>query len=149
MSEAPTVGKIDRSTEKIIQVKKDNTSRFFYLKIKENILTISTEIKDSLISHFYDTIVSMQEIQKNKYFLQFDTIEEIFEELNLKSKLNPPEIIKENDNFVIKISLFSSKFKDIEFTLKQRKKNNEDKFEELYTLIFDINLKVLKFENSD
>ena len=74
MSEAPTVGQIDRSTEKIIQVKKDNNNIFFYLKIKENNLIISTEIKDSLISHFYDTTVSMQDIQKNKYFLQFDTL---------------------------------------------------------------------------
>ena len=80
---------------------------------------MTLEMKDSFLQKIYEGIF---EIQENKYFLQFDTIEEIFEELNLKSKLNPPEIIKENDNFVIKISLFSSKFKDIEFTLKQRKK---------------------------
>ena len=83
---------------------------------------MTLEMKDSFLQKIYEGIFSLQEIQENKYFLQFDTIEEIFEELNLKSKLNPPEIIKENDNFVIKISLFSSKFKDIEFTFNKEKK---------------------------
>ena len=112
------------------------------MKLEENKIFMTLEMKDSFLQKIYEGIFSLQEIQENKYFLQFDTIEEIFEELNLKSKLNPPEIIKENDNFVIKISLFSSKFKDVEFTLKQRKKNNEDKFKELYSII-----KELKNEN--
>ena len=83
MSEAPAIGQIDKSTEKIIQVIQENNKISFSFKTKENNLIISTEINDSLISHFYNSIVSMQEIQKNKYFLQFDTIDEILNELIL------------------------------------------------------------------
>ena len=144
MSEAPTVGQIDRSTEKIIQVKKDNNNIFFYLKIKENNLIISTEIKDSLISHFYDTTVSMQDIQKNKYFLQFDTLEEILNELILKSQTKNPILEKDNNIIILRIALNSSKFKDIDFILKEKNKTDNDKFREIFDIVIDI-----KKENSE
>ena len=41
-------------------------------------------MNDSLINHCYEKKISIEEIQKNKYFLQFDTIEEILNELILK-----------------------------------------------------------------
>ena len=122
----------------ILSVLNNNNPLSIKIKLEENKISMSLEMKDSFIPTIYEGIFSLQEIQENKYFLQFDTIEEIFEELNLKSKLDSPEIIKENDNFVIKISLFSSKFKDIEFTLKPREKNNEDKFKELYSIITEL-----------
>ena len=107
MSEAPAIGQIDKSTEKIIQVIQENNKISFSFKTKENNLIISTEINDSLISHFYNSIVSMQEIQKNKYFLQFDTINEILNELILKSQTKAPKFDKVNNNIILKIFLFS------------------------------------------
>ena len=86
----------------------------------------------------------MQEIQKNKYFLQFDTIDEILNELILKSQTKAPIFDKANNNIILKIFLLSSKFKDIEFILKEKTKNNDDKFKELYDIVFE-----LKKENSE
>ena len=144
MSEAPTIALNDKSTEKIIQVIQENNKASFSFKTKENNLIISTEINDSLISHFYNSTISIQEIQKNKYFLQFDTIEEILSELILKSQTKSPIFEKINNNIILKISLNSFKFKDIEFILKEKSKNNDDKFKELYDIVFE-----LKKENSE
>ena len=78
------------------------------------------------------------EIQKNKYFLQFDTLDEILDELILKSESESPKVSKENESLILKISLSSSKFKDIEFILKPKSKNTEDKFKELYNMVTEL-----------
>ena len=107
-------------------------------------MIVSTEIKDFLISHFYDSIISMEEIQKNRYFLQFDTLEEILNELILKSQSKAPIFEKDDNTIILKIFLNSYKFKDIDFILKEKNKNNDDKFKELYDIVNE-----LKMENSE
>ena len=150
MEEAPTISQNDKSIEKIIQVIQENKKTCFSFKIKENNLIISTEINDSFISHFYYSTVSIQDIQKNRYFLQFDTIEEILNELILKSQTKAPIFEKDNNNIILKISLNSFKYKDIEFTLKEKNKTSDDKFKELYDIVFELKKEInnLKKENN-
>ena len=62
----------------------------------------------------------------------------VFEELVFKSQTESPTIKEENENLILKILLSSSKFKDIEFTLKPKIKSNEDKFKELYTILSEL-----------
>ena len=56
---------------------KDNNQLSFQIKTKENNFFISTELRKSILSKNYEGIFSLQDIQKNKYFLQFDSIKEI------------------------------------------------------------------------
>ena len=132
------------SIEKTIEALKDNSKLKVQMKIKGNNCFISTEIKDSLINKIYEGSVSQQEIQKNRYFLQFETMEQILEELILKSNTKSPIIIEEHDNLVLKFFLLSTLYKEIAFTLKPKNKNNEDKFKELYNIATE-----LKKENSE
>ena len=144
MEEAPTPMSIEISKEKIIEAIKDNTKIIFRLNLIENNLKISTEIKESLIHQIYEGIFSKKEIQNNKYFLKFDTMNEITDELVLKSKSESPKVSKEIECLSLKISLSPPEFKDIEFILKPKRKSNEDKFKELYDIVTE-----LKQENTD
>ena len=92
-------------------------------------------MNDSLINHFYEKNISIEEIQKNKYFLQFDTIEEILNELILKMRISKPTLIVEKNKINLIISLSSSKFKDINLCLEEKIKNGEDKFQEIYQIV--------------
>ena len=134
--EAPKPEGLSKSNT-LIALKEINRINF-QIKIEENQIYISFETKESLIPKLYEGIFTREEIQKNKYFLQFDTLEEIFEELVLKYKIDFPKVTKKDENYVLKISLSSSKFKDIEFILKPREKNAEDKFKELYSIVAEL-----------
>ena len=58
--------------------------------------------------------------------------------------MKPIEALKENDSIKLKIFLLAVRFKDIEFILKSKSKNNEDKFKELYDIVNE-----LKKENTE
>ena len=124
----------DISNIKELKAMKNNDQINFQIMTKDNNFVISTIIKNSITQKIYEGIFSLKEIQNNKYFLQFDSIQEIFEELVFKSQTEFPTIKEENENLILKIFLSSSKFKDIEFTLKLKIKSNEDKFKELYII---------------
>ena len=143
MDEAETANPNEYQIEKTIEALLNNTKIIFQIKLKDNSLTISTEIKDSLIPRIYQGIFSQKDIQENKYFLNYDT-KEILEELISKSQYIPPTVLLENNALILKIGLGSVKFKEIEFILKPKSKNTEDKFKELYDIA-----KELKKENVD
>lgn len=126
------------SNIKLLKALKNNEHIQFQILTKENNFVISTKIENLITQKIYEGIFSLREIQKNKYFLQFDSIQEIFEELVFKSQTEYPTITEENDSLILKIFLSSSKFKDIEFTLKPKIKSNEDKFKELYTILSEL-----------
>ena len=60
-------------------------------------------------------------------------------------KNNNPIIIKENNSIIIRISLNTSKIKEVIFTLNKKEKNEGEKIAELYSLIDLLNN---KFENT-
>ena len=135
--------------EKAIEALIDNTKTLIQFKLKENFLYISTEIKNSLITQIYYGAFSEEEIKKNKYFSEY-TLEEIFDELISKSQMKPPEALKlkDNDSIQLKIFLLEIGFKDIEFILKPKSKNNEDKFKELYDIVNELKKENIKLKKS-
>ena len=130
--------------EKTLFAVKDNEKISIKIKIQDNKFLLSAEIKDSLFSKIYEGIISQQEIQKTRYFLQFDTLSQILDELILKSKAEPPQIKEEHETLILKFFLGSTIYKDIEFTLKPKSKSYEDKFTDLYNIVTEI-----KKENSE
>ena len=105
--EAPPAEEFANS--KTLKAFKDNEQLLFQMKTKENNIYISTEIRNSLIPKIYEGIASLKEIQENKYFLQFDSMKEIFEELVFKFLIEYPVMTEDNDNLILQIFLYSSK----------------------------------------
>ena len=129
----------DISNSRTLEAMYGDNKILFQLKMEGNNFLISTEIKDSLIPDIYEGIFTLQEIKNNnKYFLQFENNQEIFNELIYKSEKGYSIINRDNNNFVLKILLYSSKFQDIEFILKTKIKSYEDKLKELYTMISEV-----------
>ena len=65
----------------------------------------------------------------------FDTIDEILNEISLLLEKSHPKIIEEKDKIILKISLNTSKIKEVNFTLNKKEKNENEKIAELYSLI--------------
>ena len=74
----------------------------------------------------------------NKYLLLLDTIDEIFEEIINKIEFKKPMLFEETNSLKIIIETGHSKFKDIIFYLKEKEKNINDKFNELYLYINEL-----------
>ena len=146
----PSPTPICENTIENFEAVSDKNNKFqIVLKNKSNSLIISCQMNDTLINHYYEKCFSMEEIQKNKYFYQFDTITEIINEILLKNETKKP-LIKEGDNEIsLIIYLSTSKIKDAVFLIPEKKKNSEDKIEELYQIIFDMKKEIneLKEEN--
>ena len=70
---------------------------------------------------------TFQQIRENKYFLQFDSLNEIFDELNEIVKKNQISIEVNENTLLLKIPLPSHKNKEIIFELKEKRKIEEEK----------------------
>ena len=68
---------------------------------------------------------SINAIQQNKYFFQFDDLKEICAELDVRLKEEKISLFEETDSLRISIPLPSSKIKEIIFELKEDKKSDK------------------------
>ena len=82
-------------------------------------------------------------IQENKYFNQFETINEIF--IELSEKINNNKItLKENDNnVIISIELPSTKFKEVIFQLNEQKKTEKETINDLINIVREQNEEII------
>ena len=78
----------------------------------------------------------MKEIQRNnKYFIKFDNLHEIYEELC--SLLDNSKIFEETNKILLHIPL-----KEINLELNEKEKNEKEKIEELYSIISNYNKEI-------
>ena len=141
MEQPPPQNKFTYSLEQksfeIISNKNNN----FKITISNNIkyITFKAKQKNSIENNKYYSTIDLEEIKKNKYFLFFDNLDEIYEEIiNLMNK-NKIDLIEEKDKLVLEIiislSISSIKLQNIIFEIKKEEKSNEEKFNELYSII--------------
>ena len=78
--------------------------------------------KNNLVEESYCSAISLEKIKENKYFLMFDTIDEIINELGFLLEKNKGKIIEENNKIILKIILNTSKIKEVNFTIFKTKK---------------------------
>ena len=142
---------IELKPEKSFQIELSTDKKDLYSVIFN--LNNSIEIKENKINDIihksFSCKYTFEEIRKNKYFLQFDTINEIFDELKERiynSKIIIKEKEKEN-NLYINILLPSSKNKEIVFELKPIIKNNNTRLNELTDLIIKLEKEINNIKN--
>ena len=133
---------------------------------KENVYLInfilgsSLEIEanqiNDIIKKSFSNKFSLQKIRENKYFLQFDSLKEIFDELKERINNNKITIEENENNLKIIIQLPSSKNKEIIFELNPINKNDSEKIQDLTQLVLkqnkeicDLKNKIIKLETKD
>ena len=92
-------------------------------------------IKDDLIQRIFSNKFSVSVIKKNKYFIQFDDLKEICEEISERVEKEKITLIEETNSVIISIQLPSSKIKEIVFELKEDEKSDKEIIKELMKLI--------------
>ena len=139
MEEAPTPQGFDKIKEeqKInFSIKKEiisDKNRKFIVYFK-SLSSEEIEIKavhEDIINNIYEKKFSADDIKKNKYFIQFDDLKEICEELEQRISKDKISIIESTNTIIISIPLPSSKIKEIIFELLQNEINEKEKVNKL------------------
>ena len=138
--DAPTPNTIQ---DKNIKVTFNEQKYNFSLSTSKNDLTISCEIleKNQIFENTfsYETVTNI-----NRYFLMYESIVDIMNELYEFIKDNQIEISKDNSNLIIIFKLPNKKFKEANFSLKNKNQITND---EIITLKQKIDEQKLEIED--
>ena len=114
----------DKKNKIEIKIMKKVTKIIFEAKNKTSIETISYYSKQTI-----------EEIKMNKYFLMFDNLEEIYDEILNLMKNNKVYLTEENSRLIINIPLSNTKIKEIKIVLNKKEKSDKEKIDDLYLII--------------
>ena len=121
---------------------KSNKNKLFNLTIKynSNLLIIFSIFKDNINIEEYEEIFTMEKIGKIKYFLLFNSLNEIYDEIIYLIKWKQNEIKLNEDGNIINLilPLEGLKFKQIEISLEKKIKSEKECIKDLYTIISDL-----------
>jgi len=145
MDEAPLTSE---NTFKIILSSDKNNSYSIEFNLN-NYIEIKANQINNIIHKSYSNKYSFEEIRENRYFLQFDTLDEIFDEI--KDRIYNNKIrLKENDNKLqLNIPLLSKKNREIIFELKPIIKTNNDRLDELTDLVMKLSTEIDDIKNEN
>ena len=129
------------------ELKTDKNNTYLITFILENSLEIEANQINDLITKSFSDKFSFNDIRANRYFLQFETLNEIFDELNEIIK-NDKITVEENENdFKIKVLLPAHKNKEIIFELKIKNKKENEKINDLTQLVIKENKEMTEMKN--
>ena len=141
---------IEISSEKSfdIELQTDKNNLYLFNFISADSIEITANQKNSLIKKSFSCKYTFEEMKENNYFLQFDTLNEIFDEIKERI-LNNQIIIEENENnLILNIPLPSSKDNVISFELKPMQKNNNQTIQQLTEMIIKQNKEITELKNN-
>ena len=113
------------------------------------ILILKLFKKNDLFNKSFSNKFSTDKIKENKYFIMFDDLKEICDEISERIKTKGIKLIENANNLIFSISLPSTKIKEIAFELNEEQKNDKDKINNLSKLIIKLKNEIseLKIEN--
>ena len=126
---------------KIFNIKSDKNN-IFEIIISKTIQYILLEAKKlkSNISNIYYSENDIERIKKNNYFLKFDNLNDIYDEIiNLMNK-NNPNLIEDSNKLLLSIPLSTTNIKEIILEINEKEKSDKEKIKELYEMINNLKL---------
>ena len=112
-----------------------------------NYIEITANQINNIIHKSYSNKYSFEGIREAKYFLQFDNLDEILDEI--KDRIDNNKIIlKENDNILI-LNIPLPDDQEIIFELNPIIKNNNDRLNELTDLIIKLNTEINNIKDEE
>ena len=139
---------VQLTQEKSFQIELSSDKNNYSLEFNlNNYIEITANQINNIIHKTYSNKYSFEEIRENKYFLKYNSLDEILAEI--KDRIyNNKIIIKENDNVLI-LNIPLPENKEIIFELKPIFKNINNSMNELTDLIMKLNTEItnVKIEN--
>ena len=89
------------------------------MELNTSFIEFKTEINDGIITKKYSNILSFNKLKENIIFAVQDTIEEIYEQLEIYINDNPVSCEMKENNIIIKLTTKVKKIPEIIFELKQ------------------------------
>ena len=130
------------------EVLSDKNNKFLLFLNSSNYSELCIKaIKDDLIQRIFSNKFSVSVIKKNKYFIQFDDLKEICEEISERVEKEKITLIEETNSVIISIPLPSSKIKEIVFELKEDEKSDKEIIKELMKLINEQKIEMSNLKN--
>ena len=152
MEEAPTPeNQAKTKTDYTIISDKNHSFSISIIKTTSYIQILGS-FQDDLLNHIYKTELSLEDLKKsNKYFLLYETIDEIYADLLLFMNKNQTKLSEDNGSIKINIPLESLKIKEISFNLKEQMKNDKEIVQELISLVSELKkeVKEIREENKE
>ena len=139
----------------------DNNEKIIKNSIKDNkyevnfynnsdLLLIQIKSKEMIPMKIYEKTYSFEELQKNKYFLIFDNIDEIILQLNILLKSEESILIEDTNYITLMIPLKNNvKIKEIIFKIELKEKNTIETINELGDIINNYVKIIKKIENEN
>ena len=129
---------------------KNNSFSISFFSKTYSFLEIKAISKNDIFEHLFYNKFSMEKIKENRYFLIFDDLKEICNELVERIKTKEIKLIENNDNLIISISLPTTKIKEITFQLNKNIKNDKEQINQLVRIILELkdeinNVKIKKY----
>ena len=136
-------------SEKIFEIELNtNKKNSFKVLFKlENIIEVTAVQKNDIVRKSYSGKYSFEEIRDNKYFLQFNSLDVIFEEL--KDRIYNNQIIIEENGNNIHINIPLPKNKEFVFELIPFIKDNNERLNELTELIMKLKAEMDDIKNEN
>ena len=127
-----------------------NNSFTLIIKKSNSTINIKAEYKEIFI-HIFEKEMDINTLQKNKYLILCETIDEIYDDLISLLNENQTTIIEEDNKISINIPTKHPRIKEIIFTLEEEVINETQKVQDLIKYISTINkkLKILEEENNN
>ena len=112
----------------------------FEITISRTLTKIVLEGKSNIEieSLIYYSQKSIEELKENKYFLMFDNLTEIYDEIINLIKNNNPQYIEDNNKLIISIPVSTTKIKEIILEMNKKEKTDKEKINELYSIIYNL-----------
>jgi len=126
---------------KIFNIKSDKNNIFEIkiLKTFQYILLEAKKLKTNILNIYYSEN-DIERIKKNNYFLKFDNLNDIYDEIiNLMNK-NNPNLIEDSNKLLLSIPLSASNIKEIILEINEKEKSDKEKLKELYEMINNLKL---------
>ena len=129
------------------ELKTDKNNTYLITFTLGNSLEIEANQINDLFTKSFSNKFSFQDMITNRFFLQFETLNEIFDELNEIIKNDKITVEEIENNFAIKIQLPVHRNNELVFQLKIKNKNDNEKMNDLTQLVIKQNKEITDLKN--
>ena len=130
-----------------IEITSDKNNTYSIQFTLNSSLEIVANQKNAVLNKSFSNKFTIHEIQQNKYFVQFDTLNEIYNEVFERTKKDKITITENENTLIINIPLPSTKITEQKFELKQISKNDNEKINDLTQLVIKQNKEITDLKN--